>query len=142
MPLVMQHLLKGPARIAWAGVVASELLDEFYLAVDDPVTPLDTGLAGDTPCDACSSAQKFTCSVYRRAISNPPWRSWQGTVRRPGLRALFPASASGHPQGGLNTGMAVPPHRLVSVNSTAVRAPVVSQYDTVAGWESVTAQSG
>ncbi len=37
----MQQCLKPFARAAWAGIVATELLDQLFVAVDDPVTALD-----------------------------------------------------------------------------------------------------
>ncbi len=44
----MQHLLKPLARIAWARIVATELLDEFFVAVDDALAALDPGFGGET----------------------------------------------------------------------------------------------
>ena len=43
-PVVMQHALKGPRRSADTGVVATELLAQFLVAVDDTVPPLDARL--------------------------------------------------------------------------------------------------
>ncbi len=40
----MQHALKGPRRSADTGVVATELLAKFLVAMDDTVSPLDAGL--------------------------------------------------------------------------------------------------
>ena len=56
----MQHRLKGLSGFTRARVLAAKFLDQFYLAVNHPVTALDSSLAGDTPCDAYSSAQKLT----------------------------------------------------------------------------------
>jgi len=38
--------LKAAARVAGAKVVAAQLFDELFVAVDDAVTTLDTGLRG------------------------------------------------------------------------------------------------
>jgi len=43
-PVVMQHALKGSCRSADARVVATELLAQFLVAVDDAVPPLDARL--------------------------------------------------------------------------------------------------
>jgi hypothetical protein len=43
-PVVMQHALKGPRRSADTRVVATELLAQFLVAVDDTVPPLDARL--------------------------------------------------------------------------------------------------
>jgi hypothetical protein len=56
----MQHRLKGPSGPARARVVPAELLDQLYVAVNDAVTQLDVGFAGDTPGAAYSSDQKVT----------------------------------------------------------------------------------
>jgi hypothetical protein len=51
----MQQFFKTPPGIARTGVVASELLDEFFVAMDDAEARFDVRLGGVAPAAlACS----------------------------------------------------------------------------------------
>jgi hypothetical protein len=54
----MQHFLKRPPASAWARIVATELLDQFFVAADDPETAFHGRFGWETLSDACSSARK------------------------------------------------------------------------------------
>jgi hypothetical protein len=54
----MQHFLKGHSAAARAWVVPAELLDQFLLAVDDPVSAFHGRFGRETLSGACSSVRK------------------------------------------------------------------------------------
>jgi len=47
------------ARIARAGIVAAELLDQFFVAIDEARSAFDLRLAVESPSGVCSSIQKL-----------------------------------------------------------------------------------
>jgi hypothetical protein len=43
----MQHFLKPFTRTAWAGVVTSQLFEQFFIAVNDAVAAFDLRFGGE-----------------------------------------------------------------------------------------------
>jgi hypothetical protein len=54
----MQQFLKPMAGVAGTQVVATELLDEFLVSVDDSIATADMSFGRVTPSSACYSARK------------------------------------------------------------------------------------
>jgi len=81
----MQQFLKAAARSARAEVIASQLLDQFLVTVDDAVAALDVRLRGESPASFTRTLKSGGSRRGRFAISR--YTLWLNDRRLPDGRA-------------------------------------------------------
>ena len=71
----MQHFLKPAPGAARTEIIAAQLLEELFVAMNESIATTDASFAQGTPFDACWSAQKewrFSKSLF--LAIQPPFR--------------------------------------------------------------------